>query len=536
MYEFIDTTGTPAAGTLPVEAMSINGQYIEDLIEGYRTLTVSGRELLGTSIDNYTIGNTPGAYFRGSKLPTRTITVKYQLFADDAEDFRDKFNQLNAILNVEQAQIIFADETDKYFVGTRANVGAVPAGVNNVTGTFEIICSDPCKYAVEEKTFTASANNDGILETTIENAGTVPVPIDYEITTNSQNGFYGIVSAKGVMQYGYAGEIDTDESIIPSKLLYSASNGAVLLWPPGGDTTYLDDWDSNVAIDQIPNEGLTATLATSASQPGDQSTKYKGKNVALISNRGSGSASFRAGNIVYTMAAYTPEGALAPVSDFKNFKAVGHCWFENTINSAGIVTFGVLDSDDNLMACLRLIKESSGTTKGKAYYWIPGKANKTISFDLSSKGAASRAVEGKYGADLQIVKEGEKFTLTFHDTSWTISVPDLSDVGAKKMFFALGTYITADNPPILCFIDAKFTANNVEYEYDVPNRYNEGDVLDIIGSEAKAYINGAPCLDDEIIGTEYFKADPGDNIVQYAYSDWCATAPTIKAKIREAWL
>lgn len=528
MYSFTDTTGTPGANALPVEAMSINGQYIENLIEGYRTLTVSGRELMGASIDSYTVGNTPGAYFRSSKLPTRTITVQYQLLADDEADFRDKFNTLNSILNVDQAKLIFADEADKYFVGTRASVGSVPAGVNKIKGTFEIFCADPYKYAVEEKTFTAAANADGILETTIANEGTVAVPIDYEITTNAQNGFYGIVSAAGVMQYGYIDEMDTVDAAVPSKLLFNGANGPTLNTPTG--QTGLDSWASNVAIDQIPYDGMTATLAAS------QASKYNGKNVSYISNRGSGSASFRAGNRVYTLAAYTPEGATSPVSEFVNFKATGHCWFENTVKSAGIVTFGVLDANDNLMACLRIIKDNAASTKGFAHYWIPNHAYKDITFDLSSKGAASREVEGKYGADLQIVKEGEKFTLTFHDTSWSVSVPELAAVGAKKMFFALGTYITADNPPILCFIDAKFTANNVEYEYDVPNRYNAGDVLDIVGSEAKAYINGVPCMDDEILGTEYFKSRPGNMVVQYPYSTWCATPPTIKATIREAWL
>lgn len=533
MYTFTDTTGTPGANALPVEAMSINGQYIEDLIEGYRTLTVTGRELFGASVDAYEVGNTPGAYFRGVKLPTRTITVQYQLLADDEADFREKFNMLNSILNVEQAQLIFADEADKFFVGTRASVGSVPAGVNNIKGTFEIFCADPYKYAVETKSFTASANADGILETTIVNEGTVPVPIDYEITTNASNGFYGIVSAEGVMQYGYVEEMDTAESVIPSKLLYNAPNGADLTWPPGGDTTFLEDWQSNATI---PGLGGTvgATLATSASQPGDQSTKYKGKNVAVISNRGSGGG-LKTGNRVFTLAAYTPEGSLAPVSEFVNFKAVGHCWFENTVKSNGTVTFGVLDANGDIMAGINLIKDTD-TLSGRAYYWVPGKGSKTITFDLSAKGAASREVEGKYGADLQVLKEGEKYTLTFHDKSWSISVPDHADIGAKSMFFSLGTYLESSMPPIICFIDAKFTANNVEYEYDVPNRYNVGDVLDIVGSEAKAYINGAPCLDDEIIGTKYFKSAPGEMVVQYPYSTWCATPPTIKATIREAWL
>ena len=41
---------------------------------------------------------------------------------------------------------------------------------------------------------------------------------------------------------------------------------------------------------------------------------------------------------------------------------------------------------------------------------------------------------------------------------------------------------------------------------------------------------------DEILGTQYFKAKPGTNNVQVVVSEWTKTAPTVLAKIREAWL
>ena len=56
---------------LPSEAMQINGEYLEELIPGYRTLSVSGREALSPEIESYhTVSGTvqkevqeiPGAY------------------------------------------------------------------------------------------------------------------------------------------------------------------------------------------------------------------------------------------------------------------------------------------------------------------------------------------------------------------------------------------------------------------------------------------------------------------------------------------
>lgn len=48
-YKFIDVDDA-IESFLPAEAMSYNGVYLENEIEGYRTLNVSGRELMSASI------------------------------------------------------------------------------------------------------------------------------------------------------------------------------------------------------------------------------------------------------------------------------------------------------------------------------------------------------------------------------------------------------------------------------------------------------------------------------------------------------
>ena len=50
MYNFIDTTESQSGGTLPSEALNFDGEYIENLIPGYRTLYVSGREVIDTEL------------------------------------------------------------------------------------------------------------------------------------------------------------------------------------------------------------------------------------------------------------------------------------------------------------------------------------------------------------------------------------------------------------------------------------------------------------------------------------------------------
>lgn len=155
MYEFVDTIETQNGEVLPSEALCFNGEWIENLIPGYRTLHVSGRELLGCEIDDYEIGGMDGTHYRGKRYPARTITVTYQIIAKTNSAFRQAYNKLNALLNVEEAQLVFADEPDKYFIGTKASNSEVEAGSNSVIGEIEFYCADPFKYSAVEKSFTA---------------------------------------------------------------------------------------------------------------------------------------------------------------------------------------------------------------------------------------------------------------------------------------------------------------------------------------------------------------------------------------------
>lgn len=124
MYDFIDVNEV-AGKKLPAEALQINGEYIENIIDGYRTLYVSGREAMSQELESYEVGVSDGAKLKSRRYPARTITVAYQLIAGSSEEFREKYNQLGGLLNTKDAELIFADEPDKYFTGTPEELGEV---------------------------------------------------------------------------------------------------------------------------------------------------------------------------------------------------------------------------------------------------------------------------------------------------------------------------------------------------------------------------------------------------------------------------
>ena len=71
MYNFVDTTERYPGQNLPSEALMFNGNYLENVIPGYRTLYVSGREILGTEITDLETGVSDG-----TKIPAQTLSTQ----------------------------------------------------------------------------------------------------------------------------------------------------------------------------------------------------------------------------------------------------------------------------------------------------------------------------------------------------------------------------------------------------------------------------------------------------------------------------
>ncbi|MEN3087577.1 distal tail protein Dit [Lacticaseibacillus paracasei] len=154
MYDFRETT--PFTGSddnqRPAEAMLIDGKYIEDLIPGYSTLQVSGRELLSQSIEKQTIGKSDGEFIQYARNPSREIVVGYRLAASNNLSFRQAFYKLNSILHGDSHQVSFNDDLSKYWLATLSDIDDVPKGRNAITSSFTLFVPDGIAHSVATKT------------------------------------------------------------------------------------------------------------------------------------------------------------------------------------------------------------------------------------------------------------------------------------------------------------------------------------------------------------------------------------------------
>ena len=263
MYSFVDIKETSEGITLPSEAMQINGEYLEDLVPGYRTLSVSGREALSPEIESFHTGIRDGSSRKSRRYPERIITVKYQLISKSNEEFREAYNKLGGVLNTEDAQLVFRDEPDKYFIGTPSLVEEVEQGRNAVVGELEFLCLDPFKYSVVEYEaipdmlqgsilldYRGTYKSFPILEADFyrETDTSADGSASNSLTGRGDCGFVAFFNeTKKIIQLGDPDEADTENKYQKSQTLVSAGFEGTSGWGSAAKT----QWAQNASTDLV---------------------------------------------------------------------------------------------------------------------------------------------------------------------------------------------------------------------------------------------------------------------------------------------
>lgn len=508
MYAFVDTVNSGIIGTnLPTEAMSYNGVYLENEIDGYRTLSVTGRELMESEVTDQEIDGMDGSYYRYKTTPARTITVKYQLRARGSREFRDAFNKMNKLLSGEQVKVIFNDETDKYFIGTKTSNTQVDGGSNNVIGEIEIYCSDPRKYSTTEKEFVAI---DGVLN--IVNEGTVPVSIDYDVQTTSETGYIGLVSEEGIMQYGKIEELDGET--------YKQSE-----WLASIDDFYKCNDDIGGTDVMHPTYGTNGTLA--------EHTWFDKKFIGL------GSAGTKKGNANGGLRTLVlPADSSGDASGAKNFYCWFHlCFYAGLMGQTGEMCINFLTEDDKLICGCNWYKTDAIGNTGHYEIWANGKVLKSWSFTTSHL-QAQNPFYYEWGS-CDVLKEGANIRFFFWARYYNFYIPEIENMKCAKIQIAVKQWGDRGGNKFMSMIGfdvIDFEKMNVEKWKDIPNRYPTGTNITIDGKSSHIYVNGMARPEDEVLGTQYFKAPVGTSEVKVTCSEWTKSQPTVKAKIREAWL
>lgn len=509
LYNFQDTTSTTTSSgeSLPAEAMSYDGKYLENEIDGYRTLTVTGRELLGIDIKDKENDAFDGSEYISKRYKPRTITVKYQLLASSNDAFRKAYNKMNDLLSGEQVKIVFNDEKDKYFIGSKASNTEVDGGSNYVIGEIEIYCADPRKYSTTLKEFTTSTN-----EVTITNEGTVPATIDYEIVNNDETGFLGIVSDGGVIQLGKIEELD-GETYQQNERLASISD-------------FFNAKDDTSGTDAMhPQYGTNGTLA--------EHTWYGNKFLGF-GTVGTKKGSANGGLRTFVL----PADSNGDASGCQNFYCYFHLiFYAGLMGQTGEMCINFLTSDNKLICGCNFYKTDAIGNTGHYEIWANGKVLKNWSYTTSHLQSQNPWFWNWGHCD--ILKEGGNIRFFYYGGYYNYYIPEIANMKCAKIQVACKQWGNRGGNQLLNmfgFNVINFDKQHVSKWRDVPNRYSKGSTVTIDGQTSHVYVNGMYKPGEEVVGSTYFKAPPGNTTIKFHQSSFTSVKPNIKVRIREAWL
>lgn len=518
LYNFTDTQGTPSVRGLPSEAVSINGTFIENSIEGYTTISTTGRELIGKELSSEVIGASDGAFFDYSRIPDRVITVRFKLEAETSQEFREKFNQLNKILNVEQAQLIFNDELDKYFTGTLQEIEDVPDGLNTVNGSFTFYCADPYKYALDETVVQAAAGESSIMLT---NDGTGSAFVNAKVTMKDDNGYVGLVLGDRVFQQGLVEQPDEvtkqkSQTLMDAKQFSSGSTTVSGVVPITG----------NNAITPNATYGKNGTLAVQTFAVGDKAIKAitlptSPPNVAKTTYGG--------GLLMWTIPA-DQNGHVGATS----FRFNWRLWFETaTIQESANIVFYLVSTTGTAVASMHFDKTSNNNNHSAVSFIVGNKLVKRFSFDPS---LWSKITNFPAGA-MSIQKQGDLFTFKYPLGVATYREASLATVECNRITLFIGrANSTFKRLMTRRYVrDFNFIKDNVDYVEDIPNFFSAGDIWELDSVNNKSMINTLPTGIMRDIASRPLLLPTGTYEIALGVSDF-ATIPDWEVSFRKRWL
>ncbi|MCH1972628.1 phage tail family protein [Muricomes sp. OA1] len=457
------------------------------------------------------LGNSNGVSFLYSNYGENTITFEYVIdnrTARNLSEFRRK--TAGIIYSKEPQRLIFSDEPNLYYDAILSGQPNLNEDYLKSTGSMSFMVPDGLAHSVVEKAFAATKNSGGIMEATIVNNGTEAVPIDYTITHKSENGYIGIVTKDGVIQLGDAGEQDGVTRQKTQQLINYRTPEAY---------SAMTDGQGILGFNYLKN-GTFEIVGP-----------YEGHKWLALDNIGSGAGTWHGASKMVTIPADS-----GGVVGAQNFYVQAKVWFETgTIAQTGMLMLSIGDTAGNHLASIRVAKYELGKNLAYAMFDVEGVEKQRVSFIPDYKGCTTHDKGHIY-----IKKSGQKFQFYFGGGVYTLyGSPASKTKQAKYISIFSGQHGTMSKNALVTrmYWDYLFfRKDNVNYWYDIPNRYQSGDVVYINGKDTKVYTNGVISQEDEIVGSNYPKAPPGETKVQFFYSDFADPAPTITAKIREAYL
>ena len=492
-------------------SIQINGQYVEDILPGFLTCYVKGRESLAAEIKLTELDKRSGAILKSKKFPVRRLKVGFLLEAKTKEENLLKLRTLGNILDVVNAKIIFEDEKDVFYIGTPIMNAEVQHNSAICTGEFQIDCINPFKFSTDEREI--HTESDGTLS--IDYKGTVPAHPRIFADFNSDSGYFAVTDEhSNTVIAGNPKEQDTGNK---SEMLFDE---------PFKNTL-------NTSIWRI-NQGFEFPWYQ---QAGGAYIRQTNEDAAAASSYGSyGSKPYHGPSLIRSIPA--DSSGSKKCTNFTLTYRVRCAIGRGEINQLGGNMMLLLDDSNNIIAGIAYYKNSVGEMAECCLYVNGKEVSKTLIGVTRAyrQLGFGEATGGDYIGTSMIKKVGDTIHFDTAGTNFTFSDPAIKDKYPTKCQLAF--YEAYRNPNISDneIYWVKFVKDNVEY--DIANTFMRGDTLEMDCATGEIRKNHLPMPGIGALGNDWedLVLVPGQNKLSTYWSQWQPQAPDVKLKYREVYL
>lgn len=233
-----------------------------------------------------------------------------------------------------------------------------------------------------------------------------------------------------------------------------------------------------------------------------------------------------------------PADSSGDASGAKNFYSYFHLVFwAGLMGQTGEMCINFLTADNKLICGCSWYKTDAIGNTGHYEIWANGKMLRQWGYTTSHLQYQNPWYWNWGHCD--IYKEGANIRFFYYGGYYNYYIPEIENMECTKIQIAFKQWGDRSGNKLMSrmgFDVINFTKHNVSKWSDIPNRYPSSTKITIDGKSSRIYVNGMARPEDEVLGTQYFKAPVGTSEVKVTCSEWTKSQPIVKAKIREAWL
>lgn len=498
---------TIARNDLPLDAVSINSNYIEDQVTGYMTLKAVGREILVKEIIDEARPS-DGSILVDTRYPARSIKVDFIIKRDTLANMRASMETLKSILNANDATVIFNGDSDYYYIGTPTLDEQITEGWNAIVGSYTINCFDPFKYSVTEYTKTASGGTFNV--TYNGNYKAYPTLVtqfastedaDGDETSTSECGYVGFVTQReNVLQFGDPEETDWADVTYPATVPVNKSFISTTGWTLNNSGVLLGTQVGTIATNSTNKYMYPSGYGTSSN--------YHGPSLSLI------------------ITGETPPIATNFTFSWKQkFTAT-----KSQFGGAEVILWNNDNGTRTMVGAVRLYKNTKDTNVVVYMYVGSTSAKGNFKVACSKIGACS------------MKKVDNKITFTVAGKTKNYADDTITNLVANEITFHFTRHKTNTAIGSNWIYNCKLQRMQFDNYEDVENIFMPGDVLTVDTADAGVYLDdGSATVPATYLGAlgndwEDFYLVPGSNIIGVDYSDFTTDPPTFTMKYRERFL